>query len=270
MGWRQAGPLGFPGHIDDHAAMTRGGVPHRQLAGGHRAGSQSDKSLRKYLELHPLPGGLTLTLLRQAMPHVRAVDANTWVFPLNAACRRFEITQSLRRMAAFLGHIAHESGSLHNLEENLNYKDPQRLNKIFGAIKTDKEAEAYVNNPEALANKVYANRNGNGDTASGDGWRYRGRGLIQLTGKANYAAFAKDLNVDVVKDPDLVATPRYAALSAAWFWKKHRLNQLADAKMYQAVSRAINKSLDSFPQREAKRKRALEALCRAVLADPRI
>ena len=106
-------------------------------------------------------------------------------------------------MAAFLGHIAHESGSLHNLEENLNYKDPQRLNKIFGAIKTDKEAEAYVNSPEALANKVYANRNGNGDTASGDGWRYRGRGLIQLTGKANYAAFAKDLNVDVVKDPDL-------------------------------------------------------------------
>jgi putative chitinase len=91
-----------------------------------------------------------------------------------------------------------------------------------------------------------------------------------LTGKANYAAFAKDLNVDVVKDPDLVATPRYAALSAAWFWKKHRLNQLADAKMYQAVSRAINKSLDSFPQREAQRKRALEALCRAVLADPRI
>lgn len=170
-------------------------------------------------------------------------------------------------MAAFLGHVAHESGNLHTLEENLNYKDPQRINRIFGAIKTDREAKAYVGDPQALANKVYANRNGNGDAASGDGWKYRGRGLIQLTGKSNYEACAKDLNEDFVRDPDLVATPKYAALSAAWFWKKHRLNGLADREMYQALSLKINASLGSFPEREAKRESALDALCRAILAN---
>jgi putative chitinase len=201
------------------------------------------------------------------MPGVDAADASAWVVALNTACTKYEIVRSLRRMAAFLGHIAHESGSLRHLKENLNYTDAHRINKIFGAIKTDEEAEAYVRNAEALANKVYANRNGNGDTASGDGWRYRGRGLIQLTGKANYAAFARDTHVDVVNDPDLVATPRYAALSAAWYWKKHRLNELSDAQMYQAVSKGINKSLDSFPAREAKRRCALNALRRALAAN---
>ncbi len=167
-------------------------------------------------------------------------------------------------MAAFLGQIAHESGNLHKLEENLNYTDAHRINRIFGAIKTDKEATAYLRRPAALANKAYANKNGNGNEASGDGWRYRGRGLIQLTFKANYEAFAKDVKVDVVKHPDLLSTPKYAALSAAWFWDKHGLNQLADAEMYQALTRRINKKLDGFPRREANRRRALTALCRAM------
>jgi putative chitinase len=180
---------------------------------------------------------------------------------------RWCTNRSARRMAAFLGHIAHESGYLRKVEEDLHYKDSQRINEKFKAIKTDEEAEAYVNHPEALANKVYADRNGNGDTASGDGWKYRGRGLIQLTGKANYAAFAKDANVDVVQNPNLVATPQYAALSAAWFFRKHRLNELADAGDYQALSKRINTSLESFPAREAKRKRALEALCLAALVN---
>jgi len=85
-------------------------------------------------------------------------------------------------MAAFLGHIALESGGLHRLEEDLHYRKPERINHLFKAIKTDKEAEAYVNKPEALANKVYANKLGNGESTTGDGWKYRGRGLIQLTG----------------------------------------------------------------------------------------
>ena len=226
-----------------------------------------DASLRRYLELLPLPGGMTVTLLRQALPHVNGNAAGKWVGPLNVACRTYNITRSLRRMAAFLGHVAHESGYLRKVEEDLHYKDPERINEKFKAIKTDEEAKAYVDHPEALANKVYADRNGNGDTASGDGWKYRGRGLIQLTGKANYAAFAKDTNVDVVQNPELVATPQYAALSAAWFFKKHNLNELADAEDYQALSKRINKSLESFASREAKRKRALEALCLAALVN---
>ncbi|HEY2899722.1 MAG TPA: glycoside hydrolase family 19 protein [Polyangia bacterium] len=181
---------------------------------------------------------------------------------------RYEITRSARRMAAFLGHIAHESGYLHSVEENLRYKDTDRLAKVYpSAFKTPVDAEPYVNKPEALANKVYANRIGNGDAASGDGWKYRGRGLIQITGRGNYAAFAKDVNVDVVQNPDLVATPPYAALSAAWFWKKHGLNDLADIESYQALSKRINSSLESFPEREAKRRHALDVLCRATLAN---
>lgn len=271
MGVRHSGLTGLhhSGHVNQGATKARQPAHHRQVAPSGRevGGPRSDASSWKYLELLPLPGGLTVILLQQAMPGVRAVDANTWVIPLNAACKHYEITGSLRRMAAFLGHIAHESGNLRHLEENLNYKDPHRINQTFGAIKTDKEAEAYAHNPEGLANKVYADRAGNGDTASGDGWKYRGRGLIQLTGKANYAAFGQDINVDVVKNPELVATPQYAALSAAWYWKKHRLNRLADAEMYQAVSKGINKSLASFPEREKKRKWALNALCRAVMTD---
>jgi len=124
---------------------------------------------------------------------------------------------------------------------------------------------AYTRKPEALANKVYANRNGNGDVASGDGWRYRGRGLIQVTGKANYRACGKDLGIDAVKSPELLATPKYAALSAASFWKSHGLNELADAQQYQALSLRINKKLKSFPARENNRKRALNAFCRFQL-----
>jgi putative chitinase len=181
---------------------------------------------------------------------------------------RMKITRSARRMAAFLGHIAHESSYLHAVEENLRYKDADRLTKVFpSAFKTQVDADPYVNKPEALANKVYAKRMGNEDAASGDGWKYRGRGLIQLTGRDNYAAFAKDVNVAIVQNPDLVATPVYAALSAAWFWEKHRLNELADIEAYQALSKRINSSLQSFPEREAKRKYALDVLCRSTLAN---
>ena len=146
--------------------------------------------------------------------------------PLNAACARFEITLSIRRTAAFLGHIAHESGGLHTVKEYMGYSSDRMLKVYPGSFKTAADTQPYVNNPEALANKVYANRMGNGDTASGEGWKYRGRGLIQLTGKDNYAALTRALNVDFVKDPDLVATPQYAALSAAWFWKSHGLQPL--------------------------------------------
>ncbi len=207
---------------------------------------------------------LTSTLLVHAIPGASHPDE--WAGPLSAACQRFQITKTVRRMAAFLGHIAHESGSLRKLEENLNYTDPSRINKIFKAIRTDEEAKAYVSKPEALANHAYANRSGNGNEASGDGWRYRGRGLIQLTFKGNYAALAKDLKVDFVKQPELLATREYAALSAAWFWNKHGLNELADTESYVVLSRRINKKLDGFPAREANRKRALNVLCGAVLA----
>jgi putative chitinase len=268
MGWKQAGPLGASLEHHDHTSALRHLVHHQHRLPAGRVEWQHDKSIRRRLELYPVAGGLTGMLLRQALPRVRGTAAETWVGPLNGACTRYEITRTARRMAAFLGHIAHESGYLHAVEENLRYKDADRLTKVFpSAFKTPADAGPYVDKPDALANKVYANRMGNGDPASGDGWRYRGRGLIQLTGRDNYVAFAKDVDMAVVQNPDLVATPRYAALSAAWFWKKHGLNELADIEAYQALSKRINSSLQSFPEREAKRKYALDVLCRATLAN---
>jgi putative chitinase len=217
--------------------------------------------------MQPLRNGLTASLLRQAVAGVNARRANDWVAALNAACRKYEITHSLRRMAAFLGHIAKESKGLRDLEENMNYKNAQKANHLFRAFKTDADAEPYLSKPEAFANKVYANQGGNGNEASGDGWRYRGRGFIHLTHKNAYKACGRALGADIVKNPELVATPQYAALSAAWFWRSRGLNELADAEMYQALSLRINRKLDSFPEREANRKRALEALCRSMVMD---
>jgi putative chitinase len=217
--------------------------------------------------MRPLAGGLTAGLLRQSMRGVSADTANSWVDWLNAACKRYQITRSLRRMAAFLGHIALESAGLTKLKENLRWTDPKRINKYFDAIKTDEEAKTYVNKPEAFANKIYANRGGNGNEASGDGWKFRGRGLIQLTLKDNYRALKNELKVDFVANPDLVATPQYAALSAAFFWKSKGLNELADEEKYRAAALKVNKKLTGFADREENRKYALRALCRAVLAE---
>ena len=241
---------------------------HQQQFSGHLPLPQMDASIRRYLEVHPLLGGLTVMSLRQALPLVSAADASKFVGPLNVACKKYDITGSVRRMAAFLGHIAHESGYLHNLVEKMNYVTTEQLLKIYSStFKTEADARPYLRNPEALANKVYAHQGGNGNEACGDGWRYRGRGLIHLTHKGTYAALSKAVNVDFVKNPDLVAAPQYAALSAAWYWHTRHLNTLSDAENYQAVSKGINNSLKSFPAREAKRKGALEALCRVILVD---
>jgi putative chitinase len=287
MGVRRPGPLGAHRHVADHGRVTshvaahahkahggHGGhhVQHGQPSGPNPTGAENDsfikdKALRTYVELRPLTGGLTADLLHQAIRGVSVKTATTWVDSLNSACKKYEVTGSLRRIAAFLGHIALESSGLRKLEEGLYYSDPKRINKYFGAIKTDEEAEAFVGHPEALANKAYANRGGNGDEASGDGWRYRGRGFIQLTLKDNYAELSRELKVDFVKNPDLVATPQYAALSAAFFWKKNGLNPLADKEMYRALGLRINSKLLGFAERESNRKRALGVLCRAVLGE---
>lgn len=220
---------------------------------------------RAELETSPLPGGLTAGILGQALPHALASKVAHWLVPLNQACERYEIDRSARRLAAFLGHVSLESNDLGATKESLYYRDADRINHKFRAIKGDKEAAAYVRDPPALANKVYANRIGNGDEASGDGWRYRGRGLVQLTGRANYAALSRALGVDFIAQPDLVASSKYAAASAGYFWKSKGLNELADAEMYVALSQRINRSLEKFHERESRRRTALDAICGALL-----
>lgn len=145
-------------------------------------------------------------------------------------CDKYEINTALR-LAHFLAQINHESGDMKRLEENLNYS-AKRLLEVFPKYFDSYEiALSYANKPKMIASRVYANRMGNGDEASGDGWKYIGRGLIQLTGKANYVAFDRFLNAngEIVSNPDLVAKNKeYAVLTAFFYWDSRKLNNLID------------------------------------------
>ena len=162
-----------------------------------------------------------------------------WVSALNETFDRFGISSALQQ-AAFIGQCGHECGHFKILEENLNYR-AETLMKLWPKRFPTKEiADQYARQPRKIANKVYADRMGNRDEASGDGFRFRGRGCIQLTGHANYFHASKALGVDFVANPDLVATPQYAALTAGWFWSTHDCNRLAQASEWTALTKKIN------------------------------
>jgi putative chitinase len=145
-----------------------------------------------------------------------------------------------QRIAAFVAQCAHESGNFRFIQENLNYRWAS-LRKIFPKyFPTDELAQQYEKKPEKIANRIYANRMGNGDEASGDGYRYRGRGLIQLTGKDNYTFFAGSLGIEVEEAADYLATFEGAAQSACFFWEQNNINRFADAGDIRGMTRAIN------------------------------
>ena len=182
-----------------------------------------------------------------------------WTDSLNETFERFDINTP-ERQAAFIGQCSHESGGFKILQENLNYS-AEGLQKTWPKrFATLADAEPYARQQEKIANKVYAGRNGNGDEASGEGWRYRGRGCIQLTGKANYNAAGDALNVDFLTNPDIVATPQYATLTAGWFWFTHDLNPLADARDDLAITRKINGGINGLDDRIARTQKALDVL----------
>lgn len=167
-------------------------------------------------------------------------DAEQYIHQLEEVLPRFGIADSKRRLAHFFAQILHESGCLRYDMENLNYSS-EALLRVFGKyFRTKEEADAYARQPERIANRVYANRMGNGSEASGDGWRYRGRGLIQLTGRNNYRAFAEWVgDPRIVDNPDLVSSD-YAVHSAVFFWDKHKLNRFADRDDIVGLTRRIN------------------------------
>src|SRR5580765_1450699 len=154
-------------------------------------------------------------------------NAPTWTAALNAAMDRFEINTPAR-IAAFLAQTAHESGEFRRLVENLNYSAAGLCKTWPNRFANLDAAKPYDRNPELIANYVYAKRLGNGDTASGDGWRFRGRGLIQLTGRGNYRSCGLAVTLPLETEPELLETPDAAALSAAQFWNSRGLNHLAD------------------------------------------
>lgn len=143
----------------------------------------------------------------------------------NAMTKAGILTKNQKCM--FLAQVLHESAMLSTAIENLNYSE-LNLVKVFKKYFDRNTAKKYARQPQKIANRVYANRMGNGDEMSGDGWKYRGRGLIQLTGKENYINCGKDLGVDLIKNPDYLTNPVGAAMSAGWFWRKNKLNFSAE------------------------------------------
>jgi putative chitinase len=164
--------------------------------------------------------------------------ATKWADALQETCDKFEINTP-ERQAGFIAQIAHESGMFKAVKENLNYSDKALLG-VFPKYFNAENVQAYARQPEKIANRVYGNRMGNGDEASGDGFKYCGRGLIQLTGKNNYTSFGNAVGVDFVNNPELVETPQYAVMSAGWFWSSNGLNKLADAKDIVGMTKRIN------------------------------
>jgi len=154
-----------------------------------------------------------------------------WTPALNDTFAKFNIATP-RQQAAFIGQCSHECNNFKTLEENLNYKAETLIKLWPSRFPTLEIANAYAHQPQKIANKVYASRMGNRDEASGDGFKFRGRGCIQLTGHDSYWHFGQAVNADLVASPDLVSSPKYAALSAGWFWSTHNLNALADAMNY--------------------------------------
>lgn len=155
-----------------------------------------------------------------------------------------------KRIAAFIAQCAHESGGFVFLSENLNYSASGLMKTFEKYFKDEVTAKAYARSPEKIANRVYANRMGNGDEASGDGWRYRGRGLIQLTGKDNYFWFASSLEITPEEAAEYTQTFEGAAQSACWFWETNKLNKLADDADIMTMTKRINGGTIGLKDRE--------------------
>jgi putative chitinase len=182
-----------------------------------------------------------------------------WESALNTTFDRFDISTPFRQ-AAFIGQAAHESGNFKMLVENLNYR-AETLMKVWPKrFPTLEFAKQYERDPKKIANSVYANRMGNRDEASGDGFRFRGRGLFQTTGHAGYYHAGQALGEDFVMQPDLVATPQYAALTAGFFWSTHKLNQYADSRDYKMMTKKINGGFIGLADREKHINHALAVL----------
>ena len=203
---------------------------------------------------------LTKEQLKQLLPKNPYIDY--WHHALSQLLPDYEINTP-QRIASFMAQCAHESGEFTALKENLNYK-PATLRKLFGKyFPTDELANEYCAKPnkqEAIASRIYANRMGNGDEASGDGYKYCGRGLIQLTGKSNYVAFADSLQITPEEASDYLATFEGAAQSACWFWETNNLNKWADVGDILTLTKRINGGTIGLEDRIAHYEHALHVM----------
>ena len=180
-----------------------------------------------------------------------------WLAPLEETFVKYDISTP-QRQACFIGQCAHESGNFKTLQENLNYSAEGLMKTWPSRFATKEIADQYARQPAKIAGKVYNGRLGN--TSEEEAAQYLGRGLIQLTGKENYANCGTALDIDLVGSPTLLVEPKYAALSAGWFWNKKGLNSLADASDIETMTKRINGGLIGLDDRKAKIAKALLAL----------
>jgi putative chitinase len=199
---------------------------------------------------------LTLEQLKQIIPGNPYVEQ--WYDALTKLLPDYEINTP-QRMAAFLAQCAHESANFTALQENLNYKAAS-LSRVWPSRFPPGIAEQYAHNPEKIANRAYCDRMGNGNEASGDGWRYCGRGLIQLTGKDNYTAFADSIGVTPEEVSEYLATFEGATQSACWFWESNNLNRFADSGDIETLTKRINGGTIGLEDRKKHYQHALHVL----------
>lgn len=203
---------------------------------------------------------ITLELLQKLCPKTKTSILSGYVDPINNVGKYYNMFVDNRRIASFLAQIAHESGGFNFTKENLNYS-ADGLQKVFGKYFSDAAtAAAYARQPAKIANRVYANRMGNGDEASGDGYKFCGRGLIQLTGKDNYTKYAAAVQKSLDDAVAYLETPAGAASSAGWFWDVNKLNEFADKDNIIGMTKRINGGTNGLDDRLALYNTALAAL----------
>ena len=192
---------------------------------------------------------LTIDELLYINNNLYKVKCEEYIDALNKVLPENKIDTPLR-VCHFLAQIIHESGHLRYNSENLNYS-ASALKSVFKKyFPTDELANKYARQPEKIANRVYANRMGNGNEASGDGWKMRGRGLIQLTGYDNYKKCGEYFNIDLIKTPDLLLVPEYSIKSACWYWNTRKLNDLADKDDIIGITKKVNGGLNGIESRK--------------------
>ena len=189
--------------------------------------------------------------LQKCLTNNREIDQ--W-FPLLEKDLEFYEINTLERAAAFLSQTGHESLNFTATHENLNYGAPGLMTTFKKYFPTQDLADAYARQPEKIANRVYANRMGNGDEASGDGWKYRGRGIVQLTGHDNYKACSLAVFQDdrLLSSPDWLESKEGCVIGACWFWTTRFINKAADAEDTDAVTRLVNGGLNGIDDRRAR------------------
>lgn len=183
---------------------------------------------------------ITLELLQHMCPHTHEGVLQMFVDPLNDVAKHYDMLENPKREAAFVAQVAHESGGFTATKENLKYKAASLMKTFHKYFPSMSLAMEYERKPEKIANRVYANRMGNGDEASGDGWMFHGRGLIQLTGRDNYTRFANSIGKTVEDTAAYMETAAGATASAGWFWYANKLNAYCDNDEFVMLTKRIN------------------------------